>query len=72
MTHEQIKEIVKNDLREHPEKRNNIQFCVSCSAYGVDLDEVDAELSQGQPKTIEQCQTSIDTREECDKLTQKC
>lgn len=43
-TKEDIKRIVKDDLREHPEKRSSMQFCLACYAYGVDLNEIDKEL----------------------------
>ena len=41
-----IKEIIKQDLKVNPQKRNNMQYCISCMAYGVDLDEIDRELEK--------------------------
>ena len=46
MTKEEIKEIIKQDLRLHPEKRNSFQFCVACAAYGVDLLKIDEEFQK--------------------------
>ena len=41
-----VYEIIKNDLINNPQKRNNMQFCLACYAYGIDLDQMDKELSE--------------------------
>ena len=52
MIHEELKEIVKHDLCQHPEKRNSLQFCVACAAYGVDLEEIDEEIKREELRGI--------------------
>ena len=54
MNKEEIRYFVKQDLRMHPEKRNNMQFCVACAAYGVDLDDIDKELEQDKNQLLDE------------------
>ena len=72
MTREEIYKIVKNDLIRHPEKRNNMQFCVACYAYGIDLNQVDESIKKTNSEALmlHKSKIFIGTSHEWEKLSE--